>query len=178
MLFGQITKIQWKENRDAHWWESFNFLLTQFKRTYLPRIFPNSSSSCDLYNPTCGESTIDCKFLFSSYIDSSCTEALINFNADIPEPRQPWNSNRNRRPGSHESDFLSEYLEQLQVHFIKWIANYVAPLENNGEVNIVPGLLSAAASMAGSALVQKKKKKTKRLSCFTLGLWSKRWQNF
>ena len=75
------------------------------------------------------------------------------FLIDIPEPRQPWNSSRNRRPGSHESDFLSEYLEQLQVHFIKWIANYVAPLENGGEMNIAPALLNAATSLAYPGLV-------------------------
>ncbi|CAG0914887.1 unnamed protein product [Notodromas monacha] len=118
-MVSEMTKVMWKENRDTHWWESFNFVFDQFKKTYLMKIFPTFSTACDIYNPS----------------------------NDIPEPRQLWNSNRTRHDpyGTENGDHLGEYLEQLQVHIIKWIANYVAPLENVNDL-IPPGSITSGSS--------------------------------
>ncbi|CAG0893492.1 unnamed protein product [Darwinula stevensoni] len=47
----EVCRIQWQENQESQSHEAFAFLFDQFKKYYLIRIFPNFSTSTNLYSP-------------------------------------------------------------------------------------------------------------------------------
>ncbi|XP_054712928.1 LOW QUALITY PROTEIN: ral GTPase-activating protein subunit alpha-1-like [Uloborus diversus] len=51
-MVSQVCKVEWRDKSEARFLRSFNFLFEKFKKHYLPHLFPEFSSTTNLFAPS------------------------------------------------------------------------------------------------------------------------------
>ncbi|XP_050530859.1 ral GTPase-activating protein subunit alpha-1 isoform X4 [Daktulosphaira vitifoliae] len=89
-MVNQVPRIIWKDQKNYQR-RSFNYLFEKFKQYYLPIIFPDYSTSTDIYNPTI--EIPDSLFQSRSDAYSSCRVCVIKWLAGYTQDIKQKNTN-------------------------------------------------------------------------------------